>query len=156
MQICVNSWILSVQHATSSANGLVVCVHVCVCVFSSSPQPRSQSVPCPGRESSTGKNVLRASIPPTHHNTQLAMVNTGLKAAWNTWTAHFLHSSGAQTKSTDNIFWEGLNWYTWRARISSSSCWVHTFQAVTCLASPAATEALSQIKFRNLHRTQSF
>lgn len=62
MQICVNSWIWSTLLTISSANGLVV--WLCVCVFCSSPRPRLQSAPCPGHESSTGKNVLRASIPP--------------------------------------------------------------------------------------------
>lgn len=61
-----------------SANGQVV--WVCVCIFCSSLRPHLQSVPCPGRESSTGKNVLRASIPLIHHNKQLATVNTWLKA----------------------------------------------------------------------------
>lgn len=39
-------------------------IWMCVCVLCGSPWPLLQAVPCPGHESSTGKNVLSDSMPP--------------------------------------------------------------------------------------------
>lgn len=59
---CVNYFRYVTEYSTAFARSSVI--WMCVCVLCGSPWPLLQAVPCPGHESSTGKNVLSDSMPP--------------------------------------------------------------------------------------------
>lgn len=110
MQICVNSWILQLTfiHPLQTVWWFMF---VCVCVYSVVPQGLTYSQ-YQAQDVSHQQEGMRSLLryPSTHHNTERATVNnTALKADW---TAHLLHSSGAQTKRTQHI-WVGWWWWWW-------------------------------------------